>query len=339
MFRFLIRRLLWAGFLFLAVTVVTYVIFFLAPANPERLICGGQRATTACLDEARENLKIDRPVYVQYGNYLWKLIHPEVTMVAGVVPIPHPALDMGKSYITRQSVNDIVRSAAPVTAALVFGGAIIWRVIGLSVGILSALKPRSLLDRVAMVFVLIGVSAHPVWLGLIFSYFFGYKLGWTPITGYCDFFSPSEGLECGGPRDWFSHMILPWMTFAILFAALYVRMVRANVMETMNEDYVRTARAKGAPENRVMRAHILRNALLPVVTMLGMDIGLALGGAIFTETVYSLPGLGQTAIRAVDNYDLPIVMGVTVFATIAIIVFNLIVDLMYAWIDPRIRLD
>jgi peptide/nickel transport system permease protein len=128
------------------------------------------------------------------------------------------------------------------------------------------------------------------------------------------------------------------MTFMILFAALYVRMIRANVMETMNEDYVRTARAKGAPESRVLRSHVLRNAMLPVVTMLGMDIGLALGGAVFTETVYGLPGLGQAVIQSLVNFDLPITMGVVVFATMAIIIFNLIVDLLYAWIDPRIRL-
>ena len=175
-----------------------------------------------------------------------------------------------------------------------------------------------------MVFVLIGVSAHPVWIGLIFSYFFGSKLGLTPITGYCDFFNPPRGPSCGGPATGSHHMILPWATFAILFAALYVRMIRANVMETMNEDYVRTARAKGAPERSVMRSHILRNALLPVVTMLGMDIGLALGGAIFTETVYGLPGLGRTAIVAVEQYDLPIVQGVVVFSTLAIIIFNLV---------------
>jgi peptide/nickel transport system permease protein len=134
-------------------------------------------------------------------------------------------------------------------------------------------------------------------------------------------------------------MVLPWVTFAILFAALYVRMIRANVMETSNEDYVRTARAKGAPEHVVIRTHILRNALLPVVTMLGMDIGVALGGAIFTETVFSLPGLGQTALQAISNFDLPTVQGIIVFATLAIIVFNLIVDLLYAVIDPRIRLS
>ena len=142
----------------------------------------------------------------------------------------------------------------------------------------------------------------------------------------------------GGPWQWFYHLILPWCTFAILFAALYVRMIRANVMETLNEDYVRTARAKGAAESRVLSKHVLRNAMLPVVTMLGMDIGLALGVAIFTETVYQLPGLGRTAIVAIGVNDLAIVQGVVVFSTMAIIFFNLVVDLLYAWIDPRIRL-
>lgn len=337
MFRYLIRRVLWAALLFVAVTLVTYVIFFLAPANPERLICGGERASTRCLEEARASLAIDRPVYVQYSKFLWKLVHPETSKVLGV-PIPHPAFDLGESFITRQSVNGIVRKAAPVTAALVFGGAVLWLIVGISVGVFSALRPRSLIDRVAMVFVLVGISAHPVWIGYLFSYFFGFRLRWTPITGYCDLFNPGPE-QCGGFTDWFHHMILPWATFMILNSALYVRMVRATVMETMSEDYVRTARAKGAPEHRVMSSHVLRNALLPVVTMLGLDIGLALGGAIFTETVYSLPGLGRIAVEAVNNYDLPIVQGIVVFSTTAIIFFNLLVDLLYAWIDPRIRLE
>jgi peptide/nickel transport system permease protein len=191
-----------------------------------------------------------------------------------------------------------------------------------------------------MVFVLIGVSAHPVWIGLILSYFFGVRWHITPIADYANFFGAAPGSgDPGGPAQWAYHMILPWMTFDILFAALYVRMIRANVMETLNEDYVRTARAKGAPEQRILFAHVLRNALLPVVTMLGMDIGVALGGAIFTETVYQLPGLGRTIVVALGNDDLAIVEGVVVFATFAILFFNLIVDLMYAWIDPRIRLS
>ena len=321
MLQYLIRRILWACVLFIVITMVSYVIFFIIPVNPAALACG-QRATADCIENAKKNLKLDAPIYEQYGNFLWQLVGHQ---------------NLGKSYFNRQSVNETVMNAAPVTASLVIGGAILWMLIALPIGILSALRPRSLLDRTAMVFVLVGISAHPVWIGLILSYVVGFKLGWTPITGYCDFFNPTT--DCGGPMQWAWHMVLPWITFAILFAALYVRMIRANVMETSNEDYVRTARAKGAPEHVVIRTHILRNALLPIVTMLGMDIGVALGGAIFTETVFSLPGLGQTALQAISNFDLPTVQGIIVFATLAIIVFNLIVDLLYAVIDPRIRLS
>jgi peptide/nickel transport system permease protein len=324
MFRYLVRRLLWAVLLFIVITFVTFVIFFMAPADPARAVCGGERAQPECIENATEKLGLDKPIIVQYGKFLKRLVVDQ---------------SLGTSFATGEDVNEAIKEAAPVTASLVFGGAVLWLIIGLLVGVFSALKPRSLVDRVAMVFVLIGVSAHPVWIGLILSYFFGYKWGITPIANYANFFgAPADSGLPGGPWQWFYHMILPWWTFAILFAALYVRMIRANVMETMNEDYVRTARAKGAPERRVLRVHVLRNALLPVVTMLGMDIGVALGGAIFTENVYQLPGLGRIAIVAIGTDDLAIVQGVVVFATIAILFFNLIVDLLYAWIDPRIRL-
>jgi peptide/nickel transport system permease protein len=320
-FQYLVRRILWAIVLFVTITMVAYVIFFIIPADPAKLACG-QRASAECIRNATESLGLDKPVYVQYGKFLTRLVVHQ---------------DLGKSYFNRQSVNTTVLNAAPVTASLVLGGAVLWMLIALPIGILSALRPKSLLDRTSMVFVLIGISAHPVWIGLILSYVVGYKLGWTPITGYCDFINPST--DCGGPVQWAWHMILPWITFSVLFAALYVRMIRANVMEASGEDYVRTARAKGAPEHTVIRSHILRNALLPIVTMLGMDIGVALGGAIFTETIFALPGLGQTALTAIANFDLPTVQGVVVFATISIIVFNLVVDLLYAVIDPRIRLS
>jgi peptide/nickel transport system permease protein len=320
MIRYLIRRILWAVVLFFAVTVVSYVLFFIIPANPAKQACG-QACSQKDVQRVAHNLGTDRPIYVQYGKFVKHLVVDR---------------SLGYSYFTRQSVNTLVGAAAPVTASLVIGGAILWMLIAIPVGILSALRPRSLLDRASMTFVLIGISAHPIWIGLIFAYFFGFRLKLTPITGYCDFINPST--DCGGPVQWAYHMVLPWMTFAILFAALYVRMIRANTLDTMNEDYVRTARAKGAPEWLVLRSHILRNAMLPVVTMLGMDIGLALGGAVFTETVYSLPGLGKTAVGGLNNYDIPTVQGVIVFATLAIIIFNLVVDLLYAWVDPRIRL-
>jgi peptide/nickel transport system permease protein len=322
MLRYMIRRLLWACVLFLAVTVVSYVLFYIIPADPAKQACG-QSCNAEQVARVRHFLGLDRPIWYQYWHFISRLIFH---------------FDLGHSYFNRESVNQLVADAAPVTASLVFGGAVVWMLIALPIGVLSALRPRSIMDRASMTFVLIGISAHPIWLGLIFAYFIGYKWGITPITGYADFIHPPPG-QPGGPVQWAYHMILPWMTFAILFAALYVRMIRANVMETLNEDYVRTARAKGAPEHLVMRRHVLRNAMLPVVTMLGMDIGLALGGAIFTESVYGLPGLGQTALEGLTTFDLPETQGVVVFAALAVIVFNLIVDLLYAYIDPRIRLS
>jgi peptide/nickel transport system permease protein len=317
--RYIVRRLLWAGVLFIAITAVTYIIFFLIPADPARLMCG-QRATPTCIDRAEQYLGLDRPIFVQYGKFLHRLV------------VEH---SLGRSFTNRQDVTQVVLTAAPVTAALVFGGAVLWLLVSIPIGILSALRPRSLLDRVSMTFVLIGISAHPVWIGLILAYFLGFKLEAFPITGYCDLFSPATG--CGGPVQWAWHLVLPWATFAVLFAATYVRMIRAYVMETLNEDYVRTARAKGADERRVLSRHVCRNALLPVVTILGMDLGLALGGAFFVESVYGLPGLGQVAVQAVDRVDLPVTQGVVVFGTICILVFTFIVDVLYAWIDPRIR--
>ena len=292
MLNYIIRRLLWAVVLFIGVTLITYVLFFLLPADPARL-AAGKSATAEDVARVSHQLGLDRPVHEQYVLFLKRLV---------------------------------------------VGGAILWMLIALPIGILSALKPRSLIDRGAMIFILIGISAPVVWIGLLLQYFVGFKWGLTPNAGYCDVIDPPVGASCGGPADWAYHMILPWLTFAILFAASYARMIRANVMDPLGEDYVRTARAKGAPENVVIRRHVLRNALLPVVTMLGLDIGVALGGAIFTEAIFNLPGLGRLALNSVLNLDLPTMQGVIVFATLTIILLNLVVDLIYAWIDPRIRL-
>jgi len=215
-FRYLVRRILWAALLFLVITFVTFVIFYVGPNNPARAVCGGDQAKRECLVRATAKLGLDKPMPVQYYKFLKQLVVHQ---------------DLGESFATSQSVNQRIKEAAPVTASLVFGGAVLWMMIGLSVGIFSALKPRSLIDRSAMVFVLIGVSAHPIWIGLIFEYVFGVKLGWTPIANYANFFGapPDSGLP-GGPWQWFYHLILPWCTFALLFAALYVRMIRANVI-------------------------------------------------------------------------------------------------------------
>jgi peptide/nickel transport system permease protein len=321
-FRYLARRLLWAIVLLLAVTIVTYVIFFLVPANPARL-AAGQAATPDKIEEVEKFLGLNEPVYVQYYKFLKRLV------LEG---------ELGHSFITRRSVNEDIFAAAPVTASLVFGGILFVLLVALPVGIFSALRPRSLIDRAAMTYVLIGISLPSFWIALVLSYIVGFRLGVTPIAGYCEAFSPPEASGCGGVVDWAYHMLLPWAALSIVVAGTYVRFIRAEVLETMTQDYVRTARAKGAPESRVMTRHILRNGMLPVVTMLGMDIGILLGGAIFIETVFGLPGLGRTAIESISQFDLPVLQGVVIFGAAAIVMLNLFVDVIYAWIDPRIRL-
>ncbi len=318
---FLIRRLFWAVFLFFVATIVTYLIFWVIPANPAQL-AAGKSATPADIARVAHYLHLDKPLWWQYGYFLKQLV------IHG---------SLGRSFVNRESVDSIIGRDAPVTASVVFGGAVFWLSLSIPVGILSALRPRSLMDRLTMTFVLIGISAHPVWIGLILSYVIGYKLALTPIAGYCNFFPGTVGAQCEGPVQWAYHLILPWITFMILFAALYVRLVRASVMETMSEDYVRTARAKGASQRRVMIQHVLRNSLLPVVTILGMDLGLALGGAIFTETIFNLPGLGHEVIAAYNTDDLPLITGIVVFSTVCVIIFNLLVDITYGFLDPRIR--
>lgn len=322
MFQFIIRRTFWAFFLFIVATIITYIIFFVIPSDPAQIACG-THCTPEIVAHVRKSLHLDLPIYQQYWIFLWNLVR-------------HGSL--GYSFANGASVDSIIRQDAPVTASLVFGGAVFWLALSIPIGILSALRPRSVLDRGAMLFVLIGISAPAVWIGLILAYVIGFRLGWTPIAGYCNLIPGSSVGTCSGPAQWAYHLILPWMTFMFLFAALYVRLIRANVMETMSEDYVRTARAKGAGSSRVLFQHVLRNSMLPVVTILGMDIGLALGGAVFTETVFQLRGLGSELIQSATRDDLPVIVGIVMFACIAVIVFNFIVDVSYAWLDPRIRL-
>lgn len=322
MYRYIVRRLLWAVVLFIVVTMITYIIFFVIPADPA-VLAAGRSARPADVERVRHYLGLDHSVPYQYGLFLKRLVVDQ---------------SLGRSFVNRRDVNQMVTEAAPVTASLVIGGAILWMLLAIPIGVLSALRPRSLMDRSAMVFVLIGISLPVIVIGLLLQYLFGFRWGVLPNAGYCDVISPPTGATCGGPSDWFVHMILPWVTFAILFTAIYVRMIRTNVMDTLGEDYVRTARAKGAPEERVITRHVLRNAMLPVVTMLGMDVAIALGGALFTEYIFGLPGLGRLGYQSLINFDLPTIMGVVVFTTLCIIILNLVVDVLYAFIDPRIRL-
>jgi peptide/nickel transport system permease protein len=316
MLAYLVRRVAWAGALFLAITMVTFVLFFVLPVSNARYV----RRTEFGSNDFKRALAVQGPVYKQYGQFLGRILH-------------HGSL--GASFDSRRDVNEIVGQAAPVTLSVILGGALVWMLIAIPVGILSATRPRSVFDRIAMFGVLIGISAHPLWIGLMLSYFVGYKWHAAPLNGYCDFIHAAT--SCGGPIQWAYHLMLPWITFAILFAALYVRMIRANVLDVLDEDYVRTARAKGMSEARVIRSHVLRNALLPVITMLGMDIAVTLNTALFVEVIYGLPGLGKTAVQALQRQDLPVILGITVWTTIAILLLNLLVDVLYTWLDPRVR--
>jgi peptide/nickel transport system permease protein len=315
---FVLRRLAWAVVLLLAITSVTYVIFFVIPTEDSRPSIGRAGSDV----DLRTVVEIHGPIYEEYGHYLWRIATQG---------------SLGTSYTSRgREVNDMLLAAAPVTASLVIGGLLFSLLLAIPVGLLSALRPRSLLDRCGTVFVLIGISAHPIWISLLLAYFLGYRLEWFPAGGYCEAFTPTT--FCGGPAQWAYHLVLPWIAFGLMFAALYMRMIRAAVLESLGEDYVRTARAKGAPEWLVVRSHVLRNALMPLVTMLGMDLGIALGGALFVETAFGLPGLGGLAATSLRTRDLPVLLGIVTYTTLAIILINLVVDLLYGVIDPRARL-
>jgi peptide/nickel transport system permease protein len=315
---FIFKRLLWAILLVFVVTLIVFVMFFVLPADSRN----AQRNEQGFAPGLQTQFNIRGSFGEQYGRFVTHILRG----------------DLGDSTRQNDAVTDVIRETLPVTASLVVGGAIFFLLIAIPIGVLSALYPRSLLDKGLMLFVLIGASAHSVWLGLVFSYVFGVKLHWFPVGGYCDLrYEPDSTNLCGGPRYWAWHMILPWLTFAFLFAALYARMIRASLLESMNEEYVRTARAKGASGFRVMRVHVFRNALLPVITMLGMDVGVAFGGALFIETVFTLPGMGSMLVRSLANSDLPMIMGIVIVVSLAVVLANLIVDLLYVVIDPTIR--
>jgi peptide/nickel transport system permease protein len=331
---YLVRRVLWAVFLCFVLTVVTYLIFFQIPADPARYLVQAQASPASDLslqlEAARKELGVDKPIYVQYGRFLKRVVR----------------LDLGTSYSRRitsgrrdeRRVNDMLKEAAPVTISLFFGATIVYLLIALPLGTLGALYRGSLLDRSILIFVLLGISAHPLIVGFFLRQTFAYEWRILPYGGYCPLVGETS---CGGPVDWAQHLVLPWVTFAFLFAALYTRMTRAGVLEVLAEHWVRTARAKGAAEQRVMRTHVLRNAMLPIVTMIGMDLGFGFASAIFVEQVFGLPGLGSmaiTALRGSVGFDLPAITGVVLAVSFAIVVINLFVDLVYVWLDPRIRL-
>jgi peptide/nickel transport system permease protein len=317
--RYVVRRLLWVILVVLVVTLVTFAIFFVMPPSDPAVAFAGKQPTPELIAEARHQFGLDKPLYYQYGLFVKHLFLGDQYGWPG----------LGFSYNDRVPVKDQLFERAGVTFQLAAGGAIVWLLLGIPIGIISALRPRSPVDRAAMGFALFGVSAPVFWLGLMFLLIFWQKLGIAPGTGYVPFRE--------NPAQWFGHLIMPWIVLALLYAAFYARMVRANLIETMGEDYIRTARAKGLAERAVVGKHGLRASLTPVVTMFGVDFATLLGGAVITETVFNLPGMGAWAVQAAYSADLPVVLGVTVIAAFLIAFFSLIVDIVYAYLDPRVR--
>ena len=319
--RYLIRRTLFMVLVLFIVSLITFLIFVKLPAADPARRAVGRATTPENVEAARKAFGLDKPVWVQYGRF-----------AKGLIPWPGLFLneDVYYSYSNFVPVKEELFSRLPVTIALAVGAAAVWLLIGVPIGIVSAVRRRSLLDRASMVFALFGVSAPVFWLAYLFLYVFWFKLNWAPSSGIPIGTSVLEAVAQG-------RFILPWLVLSLTFAAFYARMVRGNLIETMGEDYIRTARAKGLSEKRVVYKHGLRAALTPVVTMFGLDLAGLLGGAFITETVFNLPGVGQFAVHAIFINDFPSVMGVTIFGAFFIALANLLVDVAYAFLDPRVR--
>ncbi|GAB3081935.1 ABC transporter permease [Intrasporangium mesophilum] len=335
MLAYLIRRLISAVVLLFIVTAVVFAIFFLLPriggATVEDLASRyvGKSAGAAQIHETAVRLGFTDPIWVQYGRFIKGLFAgSDYYTGAGYDHCPAPCL--GYSFITQNPVLPDLMDRLPVTLSLAAGAAFLWLLGGVATGVVSALRRGTFVDRAAMTVALAGVSLPIFFTGLLALSIFSYGLGWTAPGGS---YTPLQQ----NPFLWAYDLLLPWITLAFLYAAAYARLTRAGMLETMNEDYIRTARAKGLRENDVVVRHGLRAALTPIVTIFGLDLGLLLGGAILTETTFSLPGIGQYAVKAVSQNDLPKVLGVTILGAVFIIIANLVVDLLYAVIDPRVR--
>ena len=324
---YVVRRLLWMDFVILIVTLLTFLIFYVMPPGDPAIRFAGKQPTPELIAEVKEQLGLDEPLYVQYGLFVKRLAVGE-ECPAGSGERKWPGL--GFSYDSRECVRDEIAERAPRTISLALGAAVVWALMGITIGIVSALRRRTIADRLAMGFALFGISAPVFWLGLMALFIFWQKLGIEAVgTGYVNFRED--------PAGWFTHLILPWVVLALLYAAFYARMTRGNLLDTMGEDYIRTARAKGLPERQVVLKHGLRASLTPVVTMFGMDVALLIGGAVITETVFNLQGLGAWAVDAAFSADLPAVLGVTLVLTFAVTFTSLVVDILYAYLDPRVR--
>ena len=302
---YLIRRLLVSVLILLGVSFITFVLLYVLPADPVRQIAG-RSATAETVENIRRELGLDQPFLVQYGRYLMGLVQG----------------DLGRSYLQKTEVAELVASRLPATLLLMLGAIVAELVLGLTIGIIAALKRGTVLDQTLMMTSFVTVSAPQFVVGLLLLYVFAVKLGWFPIGGY----------------GTFGHLVLPGLTLGILGSGWYSRMMRSSMIEVLRADYIRTARAKGLTRLRVVLGHALPNAILPVIAMIGIDIGIFMGGIVVVESVFGWPGIGQLAWQAIQRVDIPIIMGVTLVSALAIVLGNLLADLVAPLIDPRIKL-
>jgi peptide/nickel transport system permease protein len=317
--RFLVRRIL-AGIVVLwAVATVTFLLFFARPVEVVGRQLAGRAASPQVINETINQLGLNQPIITQYWHFLDKLLHG----------------NLGYSFYSGESVNSIIKQDLPPTASVVIGGVILWLIVGLGVGILSATRARSFFDRFATVGVLVGISMPVFVLGELLLLVVFLPLNQHGVTFIQDGYA---GLSAGiGP--WIGHMLLPWITLATVQAAIYTRLSRGSLLDTLGEDYIRTARAKGLSERRVVYRHGVRAALTPVVSQLGIDIGSLLGGVVVVEQVFGLNGIGQVSVQAINTSNLPVIIGFVIFAAAFVVIANIIVDLAYSILDPRVRIS
>jgi peptide/nickel transport system permease protein len=316
--RYIIRRALWVILLLLIVSAVTFVIFYALPSGDPAALRAGKSPSPEQLQQIRHTLGLDKPIYVQYWRYMKAIVLH---------------FDFGYSYQNSQPVRSEMFSRAPATASLTLGAVVVWLLIGLPVGVISAVRSRSALDRFSMGAALLAISAPVYWLGLMGLFFFSKDIGVIHVFMGAGSYTPLTE----NPAKWFGSLLLPWFVLAASFAAFYARLLRSNLIDTMSQDYIRTARAKGLSERAVIWRHAVRAAITPIVTVLGLDIGILLGGSILTETVFNIPGIGRYAYEGIINSDLPVIQGTVLFGAFFIVVANLVVDIAYALLDPRVR--
>jgi peptide/nickel transport system permease protein len=318
MARYIVRRVLWGIVLLVVVSALMFLMFRILPTADPAKLRAGRTQDPKVISELRVDLGLNKPLLDQFWIYMKNLLLH---------------FELGYSYYSSASVKELIFSRLPATISLVFGAAVIWLVSGVAVGIISAVRRGTMLDRTSMGTALVLVSAPEYWLGLIALYLFASDIGRFHIF-------PGAGSYVGlttDPVKWFTSLILPWLVLAASTAAIYARLMRGSLLEILGEDYIRTARAKGLGERRVVLRHGVRSAINPIVTILGLDIGVLLGSAILVETVFNIPGIGRLNYDAITHADFPIVQGTVLAAALFIVVANIIVDIAYAYLDPRVR--